>query len=197
MDMFAMFHCGRPDILPVGDLAVRKGFQTLYALPAPPSVEEMEALAEPWRPFRSLGRRVPARSRRRGCLSPATARLRGVGAPLRPRAACSTRPQYALACCSASPLSRPLYLLAGHCATTALCCPESSRLRCAPSKRVCTPRSYFMWKVPAGPKAPRTPKKAPKARRAGVAVKAEAAAAAEVGGVTAVAVAAAAAAVPT
>ena len=54
--MFAMFHCGRPDVLPVGDLAVRKGFQTLYGLPAPPSVEQMEALSEPWRPFRSLGR---------------------------------------------------------------------------------------------------------------------------------------------
>ena len=57
--MFAMFHCGRPDILPVGDLAVRKGFQTLYGLLAPPSVEEMEALAEPWRPYRSLGRCLP------------------------------------------------------------------------------------------------------------------------------------------
>lgn len=65
--MFAMFHCGRPDILPVGDLAVRKGFQTLYALPAPPSVEEMEALAEPWRPFRSLGRRAPIVDRRCCC----------------------------------------------------------------------------------------------------------------------------------
>lgn len=30
--MFAMFHAGRPDILPVGDLAVRKGFQALYGL---------------------------------------------------------------------------------------------------------------------------------------------------------------------
>ncbi|KAK9832826.1 hypothetical protein WJX81_004760 [Elliptochloris bilobata] len=67
VDMFAMFHCGRPDILPVGDLAVRKGFQTLYGLPAPPSVEQMEALAEPWRPYRSLGSffmwKVPAAPR--------------------------------------------------------------------------------------------------------------------------------------
>ena len=30
--MFSMFHCGRPDILPVGDLGVRKGFQALYSL---------------------------------------------------------------------------------------------------------------------------------------------------------------------
>ena len=27
-----MFHCGRLDILPVGDLGVRKGFQALYKL---------------------------------------------------------------------------------------------------------------------------------------------------------------------
>jgi DNA-3-methyladenine glycosylase II len=30
--MFAMFHAGRRDILPVGDLGVRKGFQALYGL---------------------------------------------------------------------------------------------------------------------------------------------------------------------
>ena len=29
-----MFHCGRLDILPVGDLGVRKGFQALYKLKA-------------------------------------------------------------------------------------------------------------------------------------------------------------------
>ena len=32
VDMFGMFHCGRQDILPIGDLGVRKGFQTLYSL---------------------------------------------------------------------------------------------------------------------------------------------------------------------
>ena len=32
VDMFAMFHAGRRDILPTGDLAVRKGFQALYGL---------------------------------------------------------------------------------------------------------------------------------------------------------------------
>ena len=31
-DMFAMFHLGRPDVLPVGDLGMRKGFQSLYGL---------------------------------------------------------------------------------------------------------------------------------------------------------------------
>ncbi|CAL5223874.1 g6464 [Coccomyxa viridis] len=55
VDMFAMFHCGRLNILPVGDLAVRKGFQALYNLKAIPTNEEMETLAEKWRPYRSLG----------------------------------------------------------------------------------------------------------------------------------------------
>ncbi len=36
-DMFAMFHLGRPDVLPVGDLGVRKGFQILYGLKVSPS----------------------------------------------------------------------------------------------------------------------------------------------------------------
>ena len=30
--MFAMFHLGRPDIFPLGDLAVRKGLIHLYTL---------------------------------------------------------------------------------------------------------------------------------------------------------------------
>ncbi len=32
VDMFAMFHLGRPDVFPLGDLAVRKGLQELYKL---------------------------------------------------------------------------------------------------------------------------------------------------------------------
>ena len=37
-DMFAMFHLGRPDVLPVGDLGVRKGFQVLYGLKVRPPI---------------------------------------------------------------------------------------------------------------------------------------------------------------
>ena len=32
VDMFAMFHLGRPDVFPLGDLAVRKGLQELHKL---------------------------------------------------------------------------------------------------------------------------------------------------------------------
>ncbi|CAD7695726.1 unnamed protein product [Ostreobium quekettii] len=55
VDMFSMFYLGRPDILPVGDLAVRKGLKVLYNLPELPGVPEMESITEQWRPFRSVG----------------------------------------------------------------------------------------------------------------------------------------------
>jgi DNA-3-methyladenine glycosylase II len=54
VDMFLMFHLGRPDILPVGDLGVRRAIQLGYGLDELPKPAEMEAIAEPWRPYRSL-----------------------------------------------------------------------------------------------------------------------------------------------
>ncbi|GAB4819203.1 hypothetical protein N2152v2_006249 [Parachlorella kessleri] len=54
-DMFAMFHLGHPDVLPVGDLGVRRGMQVLYDLKDLPDAGAMERIAEPWRPFRSVG----------------------------------------------------------------------------------------------------------------------------------------------
>ena len=53
-DMFLMFHLQRPDVLPVGDLGIRKAFQAAYGLPELPQAAEMERIAEPWRPHRSL-----------------------------------------------------------------------------------------------------------------------------------------------
>ena len=53
-DIFLMFHLQRPDVLPVGDLGIRKAFQSVYGLPALPEATEMERIAEPWRPYRSL-----------------------------------------------------------------------------------------------------------------------------------------------
>ena len=54
VDMFLIFHLGRPDVLPVGDLGVRKAAQQLYGLDEPPAPAELERIAEPWRPHRSL-----------------------------------------------------------------------------------------------------------------------------------------------
>ena len=53
-DMFLIFHLGRPDVLPVGDLGIRRAVQAAYALPALPDAGALERIAERWRPYRSL-----------------------------------------------------------------------------------------------------------------------------------------------
>jgi DNA-3-methyladenine glycosylase II len=53
-DMFLMFYLGRADVLPVGDLGIRRAAERSYCLPAMPSPEELRAIAEPWRPHRTL-----------------------------------------------------------------------------------------------------------------------------------------------
>jgi DNA-3-methyladenine glycosylase II len=53
VDMFLMFALNRPDVLPVGDLGVKKGMQRHFRLRALPEADKMTKLAAPWRPFRS------------------------------------------------------------------------------------------------------------------------------------------------
>jgi DNA-3-methyladenine glycosylase II len=53
-EMFLMFRLNRPDILPVGDLGIVKGMQTLFGMKRRPAVRTMVRLAEPWRPYRSI-----------------------------------------------------------------------------------------------------------------------------------------------
>ena len=53
-EMFLIFSLNRPDVLPLGDLGVRAGLRSFYALDEIPSPRECMALAEPWRPFRSI-----------------------------------------------------------------------------------------------------------------------------------------------
>lgn len=53
--MLLMFSLGRPDVLPVGDYGVRKGAQKLYRLRDLPTPDALAKLAEPWRPFRTVG----------------------------------------------------------------------------------------------------------------------------------------------
>lgn len=52
--MFLIFHLRRPDVLPVGDLGIRRAMMDAYGLPELPSPQRMEAIAEPWRPHRTL-----------------------------------------------------------------------------------------------------------------------------------------------
>lgn len=47
--MFLLFTLARPDVLPTGDLGVRKGFKIVYKLKSLPEHEAMEKLAAPWR----------------------------------------------------------------------------------------------------------------------------------------------------
>lgn len=47
--MFLIFTLNRSDILPTGDLGVRKGFQVVYNLRTLPDHAKMEKLAKPWR----------------------------------------------------------------------------------------------------------------------------------------------------
>jgi DNA-3-methyladenine glycosylase II len=54
VDMFLIFHLGRPDVLPVGDLGIRRAVQIGYGLDELPKPAELESIAEPWRPYRSL-----------------------------------------------------------------------------------------------------------------------------------------------
>jgi DNA-3-methyladenine glycosylase II len=52
--MFLIFHLGRPDVLPVGDLGIRRAAMVAYGLESLPDAETLERLAERWRPHRSL-----------------------------------------------------------------------------------------------------------------------------------------------
>src|ERR1044072_8291705 len=52
--MFLIFFLERPDVLPTGDLGVRRGAQLAYGLDEMPKPAELEAIAEPWRPYRTL-----------------------------------------------------------------------------------------------------------------------------------------------
>lgn len=53
--MFMIFSLHRPDVLPVGDVGVRKGVQFLYGLEELPRPSQMEQLCEKWKPYRSVG----------------------------------------------------------------------------------------------------------------------------------------------
>jgi DNA-3-methyladenine glycosylase II len=60
--MFLMFQLERPDVLAVGDLGIRRAIERAYDLPELPNAEQIEWLAEPWRPYRTLACRYLWRS---------------------------------------------------------------------------------------------------------------------------------------
>ncbi len=55
--MYLIFALGREDVLPLGDLAVRKGIESVYNDENELSRAEMRDIADAWRPYRSYGTR--------------------------------------------------------------------------------------------------------------------------------------------
>lgn len=53
-DMFLIFCLGRPDVLPVGDLGLRKAMMNVYRLSELPEAPRMREIASLWRPYSSV-----------------------------------------------------------------------------------------------------------------------------------------------
>ncbi len=54
VDMFLMFSLGRLDVLPLGDLALRKSIAHHYQLLDKPAIQDYHAIADKWRPYRTV-----------------------------------------------------------------------------------------------------------------------------------------------
>jgi DNA-3-methyladenine glycosylase II len=52
--MFLIFQLERPDVLAAGDLGIRRAIERAYGLDELPDTATIEAIAEPWRPYRTL-----------------------------------------------------------------------------------------------------------------------------------------------
>jgi DNA-3-methyladenine glycosylase II len=54
VQMFLIFRLGRPDVLPIHDLGIRKGFQMVYGHEDIPKPQVILEFGERWRPYRSI-----------------------------------------------------------------------------------------------------------------------------------------------
>ena len=53
-DMFLIFCLGRPDVLPVGDLGLRRAIMINYGLSELPLAAKMQEIASAWKPYSSV-----------------------------------------------------------------------------------------------------------------------------------------------
>ena len=53
-EMFLIFNLGRKDVISAGDLGIRRAIQIAYGLDELPGPEDIDRIAEPWRPHRTL-----------------------------------------------------------------------------------------------------------------------------------------------
>jgi DNA-3-methyladenine glycosylase II len=54
VEMFLIFNLGRPDVLPIHDLGVKKGWSVTYGKRHMPKPKELLAFGERWRPYRTI-----------------------------------------------------------------------------------------------------------------------------------------------
>jgi DNA-3-methyladenine glycosylase II len=54
VEMFLIFRLGRPDVLPIDDLGVKKGWSVTYGKKHMPRRKELLAFGERWRPYRTV-----------------------------------------------------------------------------------------------------------------------------------------------
>jgi DNA-3-methyladenine glycosylase II len=54
VEMFLIFRLGRPDVLPIHDLGVKKGWSITYGKKHIPKPKELLAFGERWRPYRTV-----------------------------------------------------------------------------------------------------------------------------------------------
>ena len=54
VEMLLIFTLGRPDVLPVTDLGIRKGFQLAYGMKRLPAYSTVERAGRSWAPYRSI-----------------------------------------------------------------------------------------------------------------------------------------------
>lgn len=57
-EIYAMFSLGRADVLAAGDLALQEAARSLFDLPERPRERALRAMAEDWRPWRSVAARL-------------------------------------------------------------------------------------------------------------------------------------------
>ena len=53
-EMFLIFHLARPDVVSTGDLGIRRAVQIAYRMDELPGPQELERIADGWRPHRTL-----------------------------------------------------------------------------------------------------------------------------------------------
>jgi methylated-DNA-[protein]-cysteine S-methyltransferase len=53
-EMFLIFRLGRPDVLPLDDLGIRRGFKLAFAMDSLPERSEVERRGAAWRPYRTV-----------------------------------------------------------------------------------------------------------------------------------------------